>query len=131
MSAPLTANEFAQLPSSEADREAIRKAVAELEGSFTRQQAEFDLQKTITATIKDKTGVKPALLLKFARWHFNDTADRDVTKLTEEEAAYRVLYAPRQDSTGAMVAATEADAVAAFGSQEAQDAVAAFEPAAE
>lgn len=76
------------IPSSTADRKAVRDAVTELSNSTHRVEAERDLQKEICAKIKEEVGLEPKYLKKLANvYHKQIFVD-----IQSENEAFETLY---------------------------------------
>lgn len=64
-------------------REVLKKAVTEMVNSFYRAQAEKDLQKEISARMKDELGMPPRMFRKLSKTAYEDSAKRQNDELTE------------------------------------------------
>lgn len=72
-----------------AEREKIKKAILELEGSFTRVAAERDLQKAILQKALDDLGMDKKILRKMAKTYYNGSFAVEQVEQEEFETAYQ------------------------------------------
>lgn len=60
---------------SDSDRKVIEDGVKELSNSYTRVEAERNLQKEIAASMKEKTGLDKGVLGKLAKIYHNQSVN--------------------------------------------------------
>ena len=72
----------------ETERKRLKKAIMELNDSFTRVSAERDFQKEIITTLHDELGVDKKLLRRMAKAYFKANFGEEV----EENKAFEESY---------------------------------------
>lgn len=81
----------------DADKDILKRAIQEFEGSLTRAAAERDLQKEIAERVKETTGIAPKTTRMIAKLHFNQDKEEKETEFDEIVSLYEsVLGSPNQ-----------------------------------
>lgn len=75
----------------EVDRAKIKKAMLEMNDSFTRMQAEKDLQKEIIDTIQEETGLSKKVFRKLAKTYYKASFSMEVEENNYFEEVYEAL----------------------------------------
>lgn len=80
------------LPHDPATRLKIKNGIDELVSSMIRADAEKELSKDIYKTLKEDTKIPTKTLRRWAKWKYHDNKDREIGVITDEEAAFDILY---------------------------------------
>lgn len=70
-------------------RKTLKKAILEMVDSFTRVEAEKDLQKDIVDEMSDKLGVNKKLIKRMAKTYYDSSFVKVTTEHNEFEEAYK------------------------------------------